>query len=47
LSFVILSISTMLTASALIPDGAIPFEYHNHLYIRATRSGYHTCVIDI
>lgn len=36
LSFAILGISTMLSASAEIPDGAIPFEYHNHLYIPAT-----------
>lgn len=35
LPFVLLGISTMLSASAEIPDGAIPFEYHNHLYIPA------------
>lgn len=35
-SFALLGISTMLSASAEIPDGAIPFEYHNHLYIQAT-----------
>lgn len=32
----LLGISTMLSASAEIPDGAIPFEYYNHLYIQAT-----------
>lgn len=30
-----LGISTMLSASAEIPDVAIPFKYHNHLYIPA------------
>lgn len=35
LSFALLGISSMLSASAEIPDGAIPFEYHNHLYIPA------------
>lgn len=35
-SYALLGISTMLSASAEIPDGAIPFEYHNHLYIPAT-----------
>ena len=36
LSFALSGISTMLSALAEIPDGAIPFEYHNHLYIPAT-----------
>lgn len=36
LSFVLLGISTTLSALADIPDGAIPFEYYNHLYIPAT-----------
>lgn len=36
LTFAILGISTMFSISAEIPDGAIPFEYHNHLYIPAT-----------
>lgn len=36
LSFALLGIFTMLSASAEIPDGAIPFKYHNHLYIPAT-----------
>lgn len=36
LFFALLGITTMLSASAEIPDGAIPFEYHNHLYIPAT-----------
>lgn len=36
LSFALLGIFTMLSASAEIPDGAILFKYHNHLYIPAT-----------